>query len=398
MEKPPRSHWTWIIAAVLAVLLLIAFFAALVGPKVPVYQGKNLYAWTEELRKAQQNYSDPERWKKLETGTTAIRAIGTNALPFVMADIRARVTIKDRVVNWLAPRARFLKLQPIKVEDRWGRAISGLEALGPIAKPCLPELIAITQKRIGYTEEALMAVGPDALPAFTNLLAKSKYPQTGNLIGALANSVYANRIKREQAALTLPYLVQVFRSSDTHGGWYAAQAFGAIHLDPEHCVPLLVDGLTNSMPSFRAACAQSLGAFGAAAAAHATRLADLFDHTDVYTRLAICQSMGNFNSAGEIAVPVLVRGLADTNDTIRIFSASGLGQLGVFPDQAVPPLIDAAQDRNAHVRLMAVQSLGMFISRPTNAISAIQRACLDPDPSVRDTATNALRRLGPLTH
>lgn len=388
-----RLLWTWMIAAVLSLLLLTAFFAALVGPKVPVYQGKNLYAWSAEFQAAQQNYSDPDRWKKIEAATTAIRAIGTNALPFVMADIRARITIKDRVNNWLAPRARFLKLQPRTVEDRWIRAIRALEALGPIAKPCLPELIALTHKSTGYCEAALMAVGPDALPAFTNLLAISKFPQTGNLIGALANSVYSDRIKPEQAAMTLPYLVQVFRSSDTHGGWYAAQAFGAIHQQPELCVPLLVDGLTNSTPSFRAACAQSLGAFGAAAAPHAARLAELFDHTDLQTRIAICQSMANFNSTAEAAVPVLIRGLADTNDTVRILSASGLGQLGVFPDQVVPPLIDAAQDRNATVRVMAVQSLGMFISRPTNALAAIHRACLDRDPSVRNTATNALKRL-----
>jgi len=124
-----RLLWAWIIAAVLAILLLIAFFAALVGPKIPVHQGKNLYAWTDDLQKAQQNYSDLDHWKKIETANTAIRAIGTNAIPFVMADIRARVTIKVRVVNWLAPRVRFLKLQPIKVEDRWIRAIRALEAI-----------------------------------------------------------------------------------------------------------------------------------------------------------------------------------------------------------------------------------------------------------------------------
>ena len=272
-----RRRWAWIIAAVFVILLIIAFFSALVGPKVPVYQGKNLYAWAQDLQTVQQNYSDPDRWKKIETANTAIRAIGTNALPFVMADIRARVTIRVRVINWLAPRVSFLKLKPINIPNRWQRAIRALEALGPMAKPCLPELIALTHKRIGYTEDALMALGSDALPAFTNLLVNSKYPQTGNLIGALANSVYSNRIKPERAAVTLPSLVQVFRSSDTHGGWYAAQAFGAIHQDPELCVPLLVDGLTNSTPSFRAACARSLGAFGAAATPHATRLAELFD-------------------------------------------------------------------------------------------------------------------------
>jgi hypothetical protein len=64
-----RLLWAWLIAAVLALLLLTAFFAALAGPKVPVYQNKNLYAWAEDLQKAQQNYSDPERWKKVEAAT-----------------------------------------------------------------------------------------------------------------------------------------------------------------------------------------------------------------------------------------------------------------------------------------------------------------------------------------
>jgi hypothetical protein len=391
-----RRPWIWLIAAILVVVLLVAFFAALVAPKVPVYQGLTLYAWAENLQKAQQNYSDPERWKKIETASAAIRAIGTNALPFVMADIRVRVTIKDRVNNWLATRLRFLKLQPTKIEDRWIRASRALEALGPIAKPCLPELIALTGKSTGYCEGALMAVGPDALPAFTNLLANSKYPQTGNLIGAMANSVYADHIKPEQAAVTLPYLVQVFLSSDTHGGWYAAQAFGALHQQPELCVPLLVDGLTNSAPTFRAACAQSLGAFGAAAAPHAARLAELFENTDLQTRIAICQSMANFNSAAKIAVPVLTRGLADSNDTVRTISASGLGQLGhleTMPDQTFDALIGALDDRNATVRLMSVQSLGMIGFRGTNVLSAIQCACMDRDPSVRNAATNALKRL-----
>jgi hypothetical protein len=45
------------------------------------------------------------------------------------------------------------------------------------------------------------------------------------------------------------------------------------------------------------------------------------------------------------------------------------------------------------VRLMSVQSLGMIGFRGTNVLSAIQRACMDRDPSVRNAATNALKRL-----
>ncbi|HWH70442.1 MAG TPA: hypothetical protein VNT26_13730, partial [Candidatus Sulfotelmatobacter sp.] len=100
-----------------------------------------------------------------------------------------------------------MKLQPGKVEDRWVRGIRATEVLGPMGKPYLPELITLVSNSAGYSEGALLAIGPDALPAFTNLLARSRFPQTGNLIGAFANAVSAERIKPEEAAIALPYLV-----------------------------------------------------------------------------------------------------------------------------------------------------------------------------------------------
>ena len=278
----------------------------------------------------------PERWKTVEAATTAIRAMGTNALPFVMADIRARLTVKDRVIYWLAPRVRFLKLHPRK----W--RINGLEALRPwkywdrLAKSYLPELVTLASNSTGYSEAALLAVGPDALPAFTNLMAKTKFPGTGNLIGTFANAVYAERIKPEEAAMALPYLVQVFRSTDAHGRWYAAGALGAVHQQPELCVPLLIDGLADPNPNIRQSCIESLGRFGEAASPHAGKLADVFGQVDAQTRRAICGALASFHSAATIAVPILVRGLRDPDESVRVWSATGLGQLAALPEQAVP--------------------------------------------------------------
>ncbi|HWI57019.1 MAG TPA: HEAT repeat domain-containing protein [Bacillota bacterium] len=288
---------------------------------------------------------------------------------------------------------RFLKLQPGKVEDRWVRGIRATEVLGPMGKPYLPELITLVSNSAGYSEGALLAIGPDALPAFTNLLARSRFPQTGNLIGAFANAVSAERIKPEEAAIALPYLVQVFRSTDAHGRWYAAGALGSVHQQPEVCVPLLIDGLTDPTPSVRQSCVESLGRFGEAASAHAGKLAEVFDQVDAQTRRAICGALANFRSATNIAVPTLVRGLQDPDESVRVWSATGLGQLVVLPEQAVPALIKAVEDPSGIARMMAVQSLGLFGRRAPNASPALQRACMDPDASVRKIATNALARV-----
>ena len=383
----------WVVAFVAAGLLILICASVPLGPKLPVYQGKSLYAWTAELGQAQLDFSDLNREKKIQAATEAIRAMGTNALPFIMADIQAHATVKDRVINWLAPRLRFLKLQPRKVEDRWVRGIRALEVLGPMGKPYLPQLIMLVSNSTGYSEAALLAVGPDALPAFTNLLAKSKFPQTGNLIGALATAVYLERIKPEETSVALPYLVQVFRSTDIHGRSYAAVALGAVHQDPDLCVPLLIQGLTDATPSVREQCVASLGRFGEATSPHAGQLADIFDQTDPLTRRAICGALASFHSATAVAVPVLVRGLRDPDENVRVWAAAGLGQLARLPDQAVPALAHAVDDPSAIVRTMAAQSLGQFGMRATNALSVIDQMCSDRDVAVRNAATNALRRI-----
>ena len=45
------------------------------------------------------------------------------------------------------------------------------------------------------------------------------------------------------------------------------------------------------------------------------------------------------------------------------------------------------------VRMMSVQSLSQLSGAGTNEISAIRGACLDRDRSVRNAATNALKRI-----
>ena len=392
MILKPRWGWlAWTVLPIAVVAVLSGLMASL--PKPPQYQAKPFYQWAGELQQAENNYSDPARQDKIATASNAIRAIGTNGLPLVMADLRAHSTLKDSLIAWLAHWAPFLKLKPVNVADRWSRGIHALEVLGPLGKPYLPEIISIVTNSTGYAEGALMAIGPDALPAFTNLLAHSKFPQTGNLISYFANAVYADRITPEQASVALPYLVLVFNSSDSHGRWYAASALGAIHLEPKLCVPLLISGLADPNASVRSACVQSLGAFGDAASEHAGKLAESFDHTDATTRRSICSALGNFRSAAATAVPVLVRGSSDPDENVRVAAVVGLGQLAAAPQKAIPALSQALDDSKGIVRLMAAQSLGSFGGSASNALPLLERACSDRDASVRSVAATAIRRI-----
>jgi hypothetical protein len=339
--------------------MLLALLALPPERTIPVYQGRNLYEWTAQAQRAQNRDYEPYE-QDLAAAQKAIRALGTNALPWFLADLQARESLKDRALRWLDRRAVFLKLRRPSIANRWIRGIRGMEVLGPIAQPFLPELIALATNNMGYGPQALIAVGPAALPAWSNLAAHSQFPLTGNLIGALANAVYAGRIQPGEAALVVPILAGAFRSTDAHARRYAASALGAIHLNPSLCVPLLLEGLNDPQPIIRENCLQSLGAFGEDASPYAAKLADLFGQADANSRRTICGAMANFRSAHTVAVPLLVRGLAD-------------------PD--------------AQVRLWAAQSLGHLEGLATNALPALETACSDADPTVRQIATNAIHRI-----
>src|SRR5690348_6620746 len=99
----------WLLLA-LPILLLLSLILSSV-PKVPTYQARTYYYWVTYLGKYQRGYNGAE----VEKASAAIRAMGTNALPCVMADLRARAGMKDRVISWLAPRAPFLNLKPANV-------------------------------------------------------------------------------------------------------------------------------------------------------------------------------------------------------------------------------------------------------------------------------------------
>ncbi len=391
--SPVSQRLGWFVGLVVAGVALFL----LVGPnrhQVPSHKGKTLFQWAEELRVLRTRFdSSQERANQLAAAEAAIRAIGTNALSFAWEDVSAEFTRKDRLLHWIASKAPLLKLTPPKVEERWIRGKFVLDVLGSVAKPLLPDLIVLASNRTGYAEGALLAVGPDALTAFTNLLATSTSPKTGNLILAFANEVYSNRITPEQAAMALPSLVNVWRSSDPHARRYIASAFGAVHPEPNLWVPLLVEGISDPLPRVRASSIESLGRIGDAASAHVDKVAKAFDQADIVTRISICNALAEFTSAQEITIPVLIRALQDPNEVVAVYAAQALGRTRARPDLTLPALSKSIRDSRNIVRTIASQSIGFYKTNALSAVPILEEARNDPDPGVRNAATNALRQI-----
>ncbi|HEY3853558.1 MAG TPA: hypothetical protein VGO67_04100 [Verrucomicrobiae bacterium] len=227
-QTKPRHHApyaVWLALAVLAgtVTFILAFQTS--HPRLPVYQGRNLYEWIALLDKAADLH--PADFEAAAAAQSAIRAIGTNAIPFAMANLDTRVTGIDLLLGWLAKHARFVNVQRRDVSERWKLGAQILDILGPINEPYLPQLIARATNNPGYSEEAMLAVGEAALPAFTNLVRKTQFPETGILIRTFTRTYFFSGLKPGSAAVVLPCLTDMAQSKDPDAARAASEAINA---------------------------------------------------------------------------------------------------------------------------------------------------------------------------
>lgn len=326
-------------------------------PKLPVYQGQTLYEWAARYQKAAYLSGSPGHLQELEACQKAIRAMGTNAIPFALEDVKA------------PNNPTFLGLEP---HERWERGIITLECLGSIANSCLPDLVAYADKNPGYSEAALLAVGPAALPAFTNLLMNSKSLQTTiQLIGVLEAGVFSGRIAPEEATVAVPCLVQIYHSKDPRE---RRMALSGLNVICAGSLGLLTDDAINRQVSKM----------------RTVKIAGPSEPIDSNQVLAMVLGMDMGHDSVE-AIPILIQEVQDKHPSVRLYAAIGLGQFSNLPEQSIPALEKALFDPDNYVRMMSAESLGRFGLRATNAIPALERARSDADSSVTAAATQALQ-------
>lgn len=211
--------WIWS-AAILAGIVLLVSNSQWSSHEPPVYQGKTLFQWIDQLDKAADLH--PADSGAVASAQSAIRAMGTNALPFALENLHAHETLPNKVTRWLANRAPFLNLYPKNVAEQWALGVQVLDILGPIAAPCLRELVAEATNNPGYSEEAMLAVGAEAVPAFINLLQASKPPETVVMIRAFTATMSIRERKSNQAVL--PVLKELSQSKDRDTARAATEA------------------------------------------------------------------------------------------------------------------------------------------------------------------------------
>jgi hypothetical protein len=216
-----------------ALLVAGCLLAVLVGAVVwragscnePAYAGKRLSVWLDEL--AALNY-----FKRVDPSTPqvrAVRAIGTNAIPWLLSELRAKEDPWGWRLNMLLAKQRVTKYRFPDINKRLSRATVGFEALGELAEPAIPSLLGLLEELPGFIPGALAGIGPPALPALGQCLTNTRsyatsigqiVPIPGNTIGAIHNAITAGRLSKSDTAIFLPAIRDWAQSTNRNPGQY----------------------------------------------------------------------------------------------------------------------------------------------------------------------------------
>jgi hypothetical protein len=178
---PPSAHnavmrkRVYIALAVLLVALAGVITWQVLREREPVYQGKRLSAWLKQY--GTNHWAAGSGGELDKQAETAIRQIGTNAIPLYLSIITTRESPLKLKLLALVPKRWLVRFHLRGVYELRFLGSYGLIALGAEAKPAVPVLIALLNDKdpeVRYTAVfTLRSLGPvarDALPALIKCL------------------------------------------------------------------------------------------------------------------------------------------------------------------------------------------------------------------------------------
>jgi HEAT repeat protein len=341
-------------------LVVVSFLAGLawlvLRPQEPVCQGKPLTRWL--LENLDRNVSE-EQWKNSHSGT-AIRALGTNALPTLIRLASTRDSTWTSIVGELARMKEFAFLHLPWQQGKHGAAAWALKMLGPAAAPAVPALVRLLSDRdaeVRLTAARCLAgigsVGQDAVPALLRVFVASNGTNWDDIA---LRSATANALGEmgPSARLAIPQLA-------------------AASEEPEIALALLRIQGESLGPMFE-------------------RLADTSDPNKWRRTVTLVAGLG---TNAEPAIPFLVTALHATNAEVQSQAIIALGQIHLRPEICIPVLIAQLNSTNSVLRGRSARALAGFGSEAKAVVPELLKCLDDPDLRLRTAATNALRLIDP---
>lgn len=238
-------HWSLASIGVTLLFGLAGVWAVYALTREPSYEGIPLSAWLVKY-----DMGDSQ-------ALTAIRGIGTNALPTLNKMLHAKDSWFCRGVYTIAARLR-LGVPLVSAAQRQTLALAGIEALGPLAASEVPALMdLLPDSNVAYAASwATAATGSNGVRCLVAVSLTNRYSRVRC---AAISGLGRAQAERKTALATLAGLT---KDQDLAVRAAAARAIGRLREDPDLSVQLLMAATSDTNRVVRSAAIGALGQIG----------------------------------------------------------------------------------------------------------------------------------------
>lgn len=308
-------------------MILVALFlaAALVGylliPREPIYEGKSLGKWIEPFCQQTKTGIDAPggqvNFERLQPSRRAVAAMGTNALPFLIARLNHRESAIHRKLRLILKNQKIITYQLDAPQVEYIRAIRALANLGPIAQPAVPALAVQFRDSLlaPHASYALIAIGEEGVQALmqerTKLAPMLRMQIDGGLLDYGVNGEQATNDAGVRALTMGLSGIAADKSAFTRSA--AISRLGMMGSRASNAVPVLIAVLAEQNPM----------------------LHQMVNH-----------ALGSIREPAELVIPALTNQLGSRDFAIRATAAAALNRIGYRVDLNVlaEPRDDAPRD------------------------------------------------------
>jgi hypothetical protein len=284
------------------------------GEKEPVYQGKKLSEWWSQYETffyANGPVNPPE----LQEAETAIRAIGTNAIPYFLKWIQYesppwRDGLKDaidKLPSFLSDSSVAEKITRNRADECADRVALGFAILGESAITVAPQLAKFLDDPKypdtgGRVLRALPWLGKDGMGIILHRMADANCGVRCAAIRALGW-----RHSGTNMAVAVPLLIGALHSANEREAAFAASSLGSLQLQPDLVVPALVRCLEAGNPP--------------------DNVITVTAPVGLDRRAAAVGAIGNFGPAARCALPKLQEIANNANDWMHAWAQECIGRI-----------------------------------------------------------------------
>ncbi|HYG34939.1 MAG TPA: HEAT repeat domain-containing protein, partial [Clostridia bacterium] len=222
----------------LILLVVLASVVALLcmrpSPQEPYHKGKSLTYWLTVLEQPRSNESRKD-------GVAAVRQIGTNALPRLVALVQAKDSVPKAMLLESLPGGwhSFLRLTPTQHQRL--RAVQGFEVLGPAAATSIPYLLEALRDSEVCVEVALalLSIGTEGAHSLTNGLVDPDDQVRERVLSVMNSHLLPTKCKNvEQVTpVLMPHVIRCLRDQNPDIRMLAASVLGSLAKDGKIAVP-----------------------------------------------------------------------------------------------------------------------------------------------------------------